>query len=35
MVGEAASDEEDFARFNIGNKDKPHEMVSLYEKLNL
>jgi hypothetical protein len=34
MVGEGASDEEDFAGFNIRNKDILHEMVSLYEKLN-
>jgi hypothetical protein len=34
MAGEGASDEEDFAGFNIRNKDTVHEMVSLYEKLN-
>ena len=34
MAGEGASDEEDFAGFNIRNIDTVHEMVSLYEKLN-
>jgi len=34
MAGEGASDVEDFAGFNIRNKDTVHEMVSLYEKLN-
>lgn len=34
MVGVDASDEEDFAGFNIRNKDTVHEMVSLCEQLN-
>jgi hypothetical protein len=34
MIGEGASDEEDFAGFNIRHKDMLHEMVSLHEKLN-
>jgi hypothetical protein len=34
MTGEGASDEEDFAGFNIRNKNTVHEMASLYEKLS-
>lgn len=34
MAGEGASDEKDFAGFNIRDKDTIHEMVS-YEKLYL
>jgi hypothetical protein len=33
-AGEGASDEEDFAGFNIRNKDTVRKMVSLYEELN-
>ena len=34
MTGEGASGEEDFAGFNIHNKDACHETVSMFEKLN-
>jgi hypothetical protein len=34
MTAEGASDEEDFARFNVRNKDTVHEMVSMFETLD-